>query len=95
MGKEGECGCWLLNGDDELDEFFMFSILGHQGVKEGAFALDDWRYPMIERRENRNAKVENGMARLHHDPSSIWGPGTFTTNNEMKLQKVILAHDDR
>ncbi len=22
MGKEGECGCWLLNGVDELGEFF-------------------------------------------------------------------------
>jgi hypothetical protein len=39
MGKEGECGCWLLNGDDELDDFFMVLILGHHGVKEGSFGF--------------------------------------------------------
>jgi hypothetical protein len=31
MGKEGECGCWLLTGDDELDEFFMVFDFGTLG----------------------------------------------------------------
>jgi hypothetical protein len=45
MGKEGECGCGLLNGVDkideldELDDFLIFLILGHHGVKEEAFGF--------------------------------------------------------